>query len=188
MSDAIENAKRLAAARAVDLVRPGLRLGLGTGSTARHFVDLLGAKVRAGMEVICVPTSEATRAQAQSLGIPLTTLDDTPELDLTVDGADEFDPALNLMKGGGGALQPEFTAYNDDLINFAGVVYTALLSEQECKDALAFFNSPIGKKFIDVQPGVFANMGPAMGEWSKSVSVRMMDRVRAERKKKGHDL
>ena len=86
------------------------------------------------------------------------------------------------------ALQPEFTAYNDDLINFAGVVYTALLSEQECKDALAFFNSPIGKKFIDVQPGVFANMGPAMGEWSKSVSVRIMDRVRAEMKKKGHDL
>ena len=107
MSDAIENAKRLAAARAADLVLPGMRLGLGTGSTARHFVDLVGAKVRAGMELICVPTSEATRAQAQALGIPLTTLDDTPELDLTVDGADEFDPALNLVKGGGGALLRE---------------------------------------------------------------------------------
>jgi ribose 5-phosphate isomerase A len=107
MSDAIENAKRLAAARAADLVRPGMRLGLGTGSTARHFVDLVGAKVRAGMDVICVPTSEATRLQAQALGVPLTTLDDTPELDLTVDGADEFDPALNLVKGGGGALLRE---------------------------------------------------------------------------------
>ncbi len=107
MSDAIENAKRLAAARAADLVRPGMRLGLGTGSTARHFVDFVGAKVRAGMDLLCVPTSEATRAQAQSLGIPLTTLDDTPELDLTVDGADEFDPALNLVKGGGGALLRE---------------------------------------------------------------------------------
>jgi len=107
MSDAIENAKRLAAARAADLVRPGMRLGLGTGSTARHFVDLVGARVRAGMDLICVPTSEATRAQAQALGIPLTTLDDTPELDLTVDGADEFDPALNLVKGGGGALLRE---------------------------------------------------------------------------------
>ena len=107
MSDAIENAKRLAAARAADLVRPGMRLGLGTGSTARHFVDFVGAKVSAGMDLLCVPTSEATRAQAQSLGIPLTTLDDTPELDLTVDGADEFDPALNLVKGGGGALLRE---------------------------------------------------------------------------------
>jgi len=86
------------------------------------------------------------------------------------------------------ALQPEFAAFNDDIITFAGVVYTTLMSEQECKDALAFFNSPTGKKFVDVQPGVFANMGPAMGEWSKSVSVRMMDRVRAEMKKKGHDL
>jgi ribose 5-phosphate isomerase A len=107
MSDAIENAKRLAAARAVDVVRPGMRLGLGTGSTARHFVDLLGARVQAGLDVICVPTSEATRAQALALGIPLTTLDDTPELDLTVDGADEFDPAFNLIKGAGGALLRE---------------------------------------------------------------------------------
>ncbi len=86
------------------------------------------------------------------------------------------------------ALQPEFAAYNEDIVTFAGVVYTTLMSEQECKDALAFFNSPIGKKYVDVQPGVFANMGPAMGEWSKSVSVRMMDRVRVEMKKKGHDL
>ena len=107
MSDAIENAKRLAAAKAADLVRPGMRLGLGTGSTARHLVDFVGAKVRAGMDLVCVPTSEATRAQALALGITLTTLDDTPELDLTVDGADEFDPALNLVKGGGGALLRE---------------------------------------------------------------------------------
>ncbi len=86
------------------------------------------------------------------------------------------------------ALQPEFATYNDDLINFAGVVYTTLLSEQECKDAVAFYTSPIGKKFVDAQPAVFANLGPAMGEWSKSISVRMMDRVRAEMKKKGHEL
>ena len=86
------------------------------------------------------------------------------------------------------ALQPEFATYNEDIVTFAGVVYTTLMSEQECKDAVAFFNSPIGKKFVDAQPAVFANMGPAMGEWSKSVSVRMMDRVRAEMKKKGHEL
>ena len=107
MSDAVENAKRLAAARAAELVLPGMRLGLGTGSTARHFVDLVGARFRAGVNVICVPTSEATRAQAEALGIPLTTLDETPELDLTVDGADEFDTALDLIKGGGGALLRE---------------------------------------------------------------------------------
>jgi ribose 5-phosphate isomerase A len=84
-----------------------MRLGLGTGSTAAHFVDLLGARVREGLEVVCVPTSERTRAQAESLGIPLSTLDETPQLDLTVDGADEFDAALRLIKGGGGALLRE---------------------------------------------------------------------------------
>lgn len=95
--------KRLAAARALELVQPGMRLGLGTGSTARHFVDLLGARVRAGLDVACVPTSEATRVQAFALGIPLRTLDDLPELDLTIDGADEVDAQLCLIKGGGGA-------------------------------------------------------------------------------------
>jgi ribose 5-phosphate isomerase A len=106
-SDPIDQAKRLAAARAAELVEPGMRLGLGTGSTARHFVDIVGERVRGGLDVVCVPTSEATRAQAESLGIPLTTLDATPELDLTVDGADEFDSDFNLIKGGGGALLRE---------------------------------------------------------------------------------
>jgi ribose 5-phosphate isomerase A len=99
--------KRAAAARAVEFVRPGMRLGLGTGSTARPFVDLLAERVRAGLDVVCVPTSEATRAQAEQLGINLTTLDETPELDLTVDGADEIAPDLTLIKGGGGALLRE---------------------------------------------------------------------------------
>ena len=103
----LEDLKRQAAARALEDVRDGMKLGLGTGSTARHFVDLLGERVRAGLNVVGVPTSEATRAQAQSCGIALTTLDETPQLDLTVDGADEIDPALNLVKGGGGALLRE---------------------------------------------------------------------------------
>ncbi len=106
-ADPLDAAKRLAAARAAELVRPGMRLGLGTGSTAKHFVDCVGEKVRAGMDLLCVPTSEATRAQAAALGIPLTTLDETPDLDLTVDGTDEFDPELRLIKGGGGALLRE---------------------------------------------------------------------------------
>jgi ribose 5-phosphate isomerase A len=102
-----DDMKRLAAEKATALVGDGMRLGLGTGSTAKHFVDLLGARVKAGLDVVCVPTSEATRAQAESLGIRLTTLDATPVLDMTVDGADEIDNELRLIKGGGGALLRE---------------------------------------------------------------------------------
>ncbi|MBX9845180.1 MAG: ribose-5-phosphate isomerase RpiA [Xanthobacteraceae bacterium] len=103
----IEAQKRQAAAVAVGWVRPGMRLGLGTGSTAKHFVELLAERVRSGLQVVGVPTSEATRLQAEQLGVPLTTLDDTPELDMTVDGADEIGPDLTLIKGGGGALLRE---------------------------------------------------------------------------------
>jgi ribose 5-phosphate isomerase A len=103
----IDAQKRAAAARALDFVRPGMRLGLGTGSTARPFVELLGERVRAGLNIVAVPTSEETRAQAERLGVPLTTLDETPELDMTVDGADEIAPDLTLIKGGGGALLRE---------------------------------------------------------------------------------
>ncbi|MBN9063252.1 MAG: ribose 5-phosphate isomerase A [Rhizobiales bacterium 65-9] len=106
MSDP-DSMKRAAAARAAGLVRDGMRLGLGTGSTARHFVDLVGGLVRDGMRLACVPTSEQTRRQAEALGVPVTTLDDVVELDLTVDGADEVDGALNLIKGAGGALLRE---------------------------------------------------------------------------------
>jgi len=103
----MDELKRQAAARALDYVHEGMRLGLGTGSTAKHFVELLGERVSAGLNIIGVPTSEATRADAVRCGIPLTTLDEVDQLDLTVDGADEIDPALNLIKGGGGALLRE---------------------------------------------------------------------------------
>lgn len=102
-----EALKRQAAARALERVRPGMRLGLGTGSTARHFVALLGERVKAGLDVIGVPTSEATQKQAQECGIALSTLEETPQLDLTVDGADEIGPDLTVIKGGGGALLRE---------------------------------------------------------------------------------
>jgi ribose 5-phosphate isomerase A len=81
-----------------------MRVGLGTGTTAHHFVELLGERVRGGLAVTAVPTSEATRSHAARVGIPLSTLDVTPDLDLTVDGADEIGPDLTLIKGGGGAL------------------------------------------------------------------------------------
>ena len=104
---AVEQMKQKAALRALEEVRDGMKLGLGTGSTARYFVDGLGAQVADGLEVVCVPTSEATRAQAESLGVKLAPLDDLKRLDLTVDGADELDDALRLIKGGGGALLRE---------------------------------------------------------------------------------
>jgi ribose 5-phosphate isomerase A len=100
--------KREASRRALELVEPGMKLGLGTGTTARHFVDLLGERVRNGLTIAAaVATSEATEAQGRSLGLPLATLEEHPELDLTVDGADEVDSALRLIKGGGGALLRE---------------------------------------------------------------------------------
>jgi len=103
----IDGLKRQAAARALDHVRDGMKLGLGTGSTAKHFVELLGEKVRAGLKVVGVPTSETTRAQAEHAGVPLTTLDEIDRLDLTVDGTDEINPQFDLIKGGGGALLHE---------------------------------------------------------------------------------
>jgi ribose 5-phosphate isomerase A len=102
-----ERLKREAATRALEEVRDGMKLGLGSGSTAKHFVELLGERVRAGLKVVGVPTSEVTKADALRFGIPLTTLDEVDRLDLTVDGADEIDHALNLIKGGGGALLRE---------------------------------------------------------------------------------
>src|SRR5437667_747419 len=102
-----EHYKRQAAAAALEFVRPGMRIGLGTGSTARCFVELLADRVRAGLDIVGVATSEATRMDADRLGVPLTTLDETPALDLTVDGADEIAPDLTLIKGGGGALLHE---------------------------------------------------------------------------------
>src|SRR5260370_30204872 len=102
-----EDYKRQAAAAALEFVEPGMRLGLGTGSTAKHFVELLADRVRAGLDVVGVATSEATRTDAERLGLALTTLDETPELDLAIDGADEIAPDLTLIKGGGGALLHE---------------------------------------------------------------------------------
>ncbi len=96
-----------AARKALEHVSSGMRLGIGTGSTAEEFVRLLAEKVSAGLNVIGVPTSERTAALCRELGVPLSTLEETPELDLTVDGADEIDSELSLIKGGGGALLRE---------------------------------------------------------------------------------
>jgi len=133
----MDELKRQAAARALEEVRDGMRLGLGTGSTAKHFVDLLGEKVRAGLRVVGVPTSEATRIQAERCGIALTTLDDIDRLDLTVDGADEIDPALNLIKGGGGALLRE------KIVAAASDRMVVIADDSKCVDVLGRFPLPV---------------------------------------------
>jgi len=102
-----DRAKRAAAEAALETVEAGMTLGLGTGSTAALMVEGLGRRVAGGLAVTGVPTSEATRAQAAALGIPLTTLEAADKLDLTIDGADEIGPGLALVKGGGGALLRE---------------------------------------------------------------------------------
>jgi ribose 5-phosphate isomerase A len=107
MSVEVEALKRAAARRAVELVTDGMVLGLGTGSTAAQAVIALAERVAAGLRVIGVPSSRATEELARQVGMPLTTLVDQPALDLTIDGADEVDPALNLIKGAGGALLRE---------------------------------------------------------------------------------
>jgi ribose 5-phosphate isomerase A len=101
-----ETQKRLAAERAVEFVQSGMRLGLGTGSTARHVTALIGERVRRGelRDISCVATSRATAQYAAELGIPLSTIDELGALDVAIDGADEFDPRLDLIKGLGGAL------------------------------------------------------------------------------------
>jgi len=96
--------KRKAAEAALAYVKPGMVLGLGTGSTARFFLDGVARLVRAGMDLKGVPTSFATADAAKELGIPLTSLEERPSVDLCVDGADEVDPKLDLIKGLGGAL------------------------------------------------------------------------------------
>jgi ribose 5-phosphate isomerase A len=159
--------KRQAAARALEHVEDGMKLGLGTGSTAKHFVDLLGEKVRAGMKVVGVPTSEATRAQAQACGIPLTTLDDIDRLDITVDGADEMDPSLNLIKGGGGALLREkiVAAASDRMIVIA--------DDSKWVDVLGRFPLP-----VEVIPfGLAATKAAMAGAFAESgISGQMMVR------------
>lgn len=104
----IDQAKYDAALRAVEFVQDGMKLGLGTGSTAAWMVKLLGERVREeGLKVVGVPTSSRTADLAREVGIEVVTLEEARWLDLTIDGADEFDPDLNLIKGGGGALLQE---------------------------------------------------------------------------------
>lgn len=99
--------KRAAALKALDFVEDGMKLGLGTGTTAEAFVEVLAPRVKGGLKIICAATSIRTADLARSLSIPVTDLDTLAPLDLTIDGADEADRTLTLIKGGGGALLRE---------------------------------------------------------------------------------
>ncbi len=129
--------KRAAAEAALAHVQPGMKLGLGTGSTAALFVELLGARVAQGFDVAGVPTSESTRELAERFGVPLTTLKEEPELDLTVDGADEIDGALRLIKGGGAALLRE------KIVAFASKRMIVIADSKKVVQTLGAFPLPI---------------------------------------------
>ncbi len=131
-------ALKVEAARvALEQVEPGMKLGIGTGSTANEFIRLLGERVAEGLEVIGVPTSERSAALCRELGIPLSTLDQTPVLDLAIDGADEFDPQLALIKGGGGALLRE------KIVAAAAARMVVIADASKQVDALGRFPLPI---------------------------------------------
>ena len=103
-----EDLKKMAAQKALDYIRDGMVVGLGTGSTVEYFIPKLGDKIKKeNMEIIAIPTSHRTKNLAREFQIPLSTLREHPEIDVTIDGADEVDPDLNLIKGGGGTLTRE---------------------------------------------------------------------------------
>jgi ribose 5-phosphate isomerase A len=126
-----------AAAAALDYVEDGMRLGIGTGSTAEEFVRLLAEKVASGFRVEGVPTSERTARLCLELGVPLKSLEELPELDLTIDGADEVDPMLRLIKGGGGALLRE------KIVACASARMIVIADETKVVETLGAFKLPI---------------------------------------------
>jgi ribose 5-phosphate isomerase A len=105
--DIRDQEKQAAARAAAELVEAGSIVGLGSGSTANYAVRFLAERVRRGLKIIGVPTSQKTKELAEQLGIPLATLEERPQIDVDIDGADEIDPQLNLIKGGGGAFLRE---------------------------------------------------------------------------------
>jgi ribose 5-phosphate isomerase A len=129
--------KIMAAAEALTHVENGMRIGIGTGSTAEEFVRLLAEKVADGFDVRGVPTSERTARLCLELGVPLNSLEEVPELDVTIDGADEVDHALRLIKGGGGALLRE------KIVAAASSRMIVIADETKVVDMLGRFPLPI---------------------------------------------
>lgn len=129
-----ENAKRLVGEKAALLVDNEMKVGLGTGSTANFFIDALAARK---LDIVCVPTSIASEERASHLGLELSTLDETPQLDITIDGADEIGPGLSLIKGGGGALLYE------KIVAYASKRMVVIADESKLVETLGAFALPI---------------------------------------------
>ncbi len=130
-------AKINAATAALDYVKDGMVLGLGTGSTSAHFIRLLGERVRQGLRISGVPTSEATRSLAQKVGVPLADIEDVARIDLTIDGADEIDQQFRMIKGGGGALLRE------KIVASASANMVVIADESKAVDVLGAFPLPV---------------------------------------------
>ncbi len=126
-----------AARAALSLVKDGMRLGIGTGSTADEFIRLLADEVKGGLEIIGVPTSIKTKNLCDELGVPLSTLEEMPELDLVIDGADEVDAQFQLIKGGGGALLRE------KIVAHASKAMAVIADESKLVDTLGAYPLPI---------------------------------------------
>lgn len=132
-----QNPKQAVGERATDYVEDGMIVGLGTGSTAYFAIQKLGERIEQGLRIRGVPTSEQSRAQAREVGIPLTGFSEVAHIDLTIDGADEVDPAFNLTKGGGGALLRE------KIVASASQTKIVVVDETKLKDRLGAFPLPV---------------------------------------------
>jgi ribose 5-phosphate isomerase A len=155
--------KEAAARAAAILVEAGMLVGLGSGSTAALFVRTLGERVRAGLRIVGVPTSEATARLAHDQGIPLTSLDEHPRLDLDVDGADAVDPALNLLKGLGGALLRE------KIVAASSARFVVVVDERKLVDTLDA--TPVVP--VEVIPFGWMRTGSALEELGAGVTRRV---------------
>lgn len=155
-----DDLKRAAAGKALELVQDGMLLGLGTGSTARFFTEGVGALVAQGMKVRAVPTSRATAELAASLGIPIVT-ELIGQVDLAVDGADEVDPALDLIKGRGGAL------FREKLVASAAKRFVVMVDESKMVKQLG-----LGVLPVEVLPFLWRSTAERLASLGLSLVVR----------------
>ncbi len=161
MSD-YEAEKKLAALKSVEYIKDGMAVGLGSGSTARLFVQALGERVRQGLEIKAIPTSKKTKAQAIEEGIPLTNFGEINRLDVTVDGADEIDPNLNLIKGGGGALLRE------KIVAMATDCFIVVADSRKLVPTLGAFPLP-----VEVIPFGWQNVAENIKSLNSTVELRI---------------
>jgi ribose 5-phosphate isomerase A len=154
--------KRTAAEAALAYVKPGMVLGLGTGSTARHFLEGVARRVAEGMDLKGVPTSFATAEAAKQLGIPLTSLEDRAHLDLCVDGADEVDPRLDLIKGLGGAL------FREKIVAAASDTFLVIVDESKLVPRLGT-KAPVP---VEVHPFGWRNAAEALEGLGATIELR----------------